>query len=77
MTRDDHGGEAAQLCVSAWGRLCLGALLLASVPFRFTGTLAKLTVKTGTPQAPPELIEMEERLMQKSAELRAQRAGSR
>ena len=38
-------------------------------PFRFTGKLAKLTVKLGRPQAPPETVEKEERLMERAAQL--------
>ena len=47
------------------------------VPFRFTGKLDKLTVKTGRPQAPPELIEMEKALLERAAKLQEQRAAAR
>ncbi len=42
------------------------------VPFRFSGKLDKLTVKLDPPQPPPELVEMEKRLMERAAQLRAQ-----
>ncbi|MGA9534941.1 MAG: arylsulfatase [Desulfobacterales bacterium] len=40
------------------------------VPFRFTGKLAKLTVKLGPPMPPPEIVEMERQLMEKVERLR-------
>ncbi len=44
------------------------------VPFRFTGSLAKLTVKLGPPPPPPEIVEMERKLLERAEQARAQRA---
>lgn len=43
------------------------------VPFRFTGKLDKLTAKLGPPQPPPEILEMEKRLIERAETLRSHR----
>jgi len=43
-------------------------------PFRFTGTLEKLTVKLGPPQPPTEILEMEKWLMERAAQFQRSRA---
>jgi len=43
-------------------------------PFRFTGTLAKLSFRLGPPQPPPEIVEMEKQLLERAEKARAARA---
>jgi arylsulfatase len=43
-------------------------------PFRFTGTLTKLSFKLGPPQPPPEIVEMEKQLLERAERARAARA---
>jgi hypothetical protein len=38
------------------------------VPFRFTGKLANLTIKLGPKMPPPELVDMEKKLMERAAQ---------
>jgi arylsulfatase len=42
-------------------------------PFRFTGTLEKLTVTLGPPQPPTEILEMEKRLLERAAQFQRAR----
>lgn len=46
---------------------CTGVNNADCRPLRFTGKPAKLTVELGRPQAPPEIVEKEERLMERAA----------
>ncbi len=43
------------------------------VPFRFTGKLAKLTVKLGPSMLPSDMVAMEKRLLERADRARAQR----